>query len=106
MVGKLLPYVVIGLIQIALVATVGRLLFNVPIRGSILDLYIAALFFILFATQLPKGRTGHSHMPRNMLNSPTMPMPDAAGRYTRKGRAVLSTLGGHSLATCPRPPAT
>ena len=46
MVGKLLPYVVIGLIQIALVATVGRLLFNVPIRGSILDLYIAALFFI------------------------------------------------------------
>jgi len=46
MVGKLLPYIVIGLIQIALVATVGRLLFNVPIRGSILDLYIAALFFI------------------------------------------------------------
>ena len=46
MVGKLLPYIVIGLIQIAIVATVGRLLFNVPIRGSILDLYIAALFFI------------------------------------------------------------
>jgi len=46
MVGKVIPYVVIGLIQLALILAVGRLLFDVPIRGSIVDLYIASLLFI------------------------------------------------------------
>ena len=47
MVGKVAPYIVIGLVQLALIVGVGRLLFSVPIRGTILDLYIAAAFFIL-----------------------------------------------------------
>jgi len=47
MLGKIAPYVVIGLIQLALILAVGRLLFDVPIRGSVLDLYIASAFFIL-----------------------------------------------------------
>jgi len=47
MLGKIAPYVVIGLIQLALILVVGRLLFEVPVRGSILDLYLAAAFFIL-----------------------------------------------------------
>jgi ABC-2 type transport system permease protein len=46
MVGKVLPYILIGLVQLALIVGVGRLLFTVPVRGSILDLYIAAFVFI------------------------------------------------------------
>jgi ABC-2 type transport system permease protein len=46
MVGKLLPYVVIGLIQVTLILFAGRLLFGVPVVGSIFDLYGAALMFI------------------------------------------------------------
>jgi ABC-2 type transport system permease protein len=46
MVGKLLPYVGIGLIQTTLILILGTALFNVPIAGSLLDLYAAALLFI------------------------------------------------------------
>ena len=46
MVGKIVPYIAIGLLQLGLIVTVGWLLFNVPIRGSIVDLYIASFFFI------------------------------------------------------------
>jgi ABC-2 type transport system permease protein len=46
MVGKVVPYIVIGLIQLALILAVGRLLFNIPVHGSIVDLYVAASVFI------------------------------------------------------------
>jgi ABC-2 type transport system permease protein len=46
MIGKIVPYIVIGLIQLALILGVGQLLFDVPIRGSVLDLYVAASVFI------------------------------------------------------------
>jgi len=46
MIGKVVPYIAIGIIQLTLILAVGRLLFNVPIRGSILDLYLAAAVFI------------------------------------------------------------
>jgi ABC-2 type transport system permease protein len=46
MVGKLLPYVFIGLIQTTLVLALGALLFNVPVNGSLASLYLAALLFI------------------------------------------------------------
>lgn len=46
MTGKLLPYVVIGLIQTSIVLGVGVFLFNVPINGLLVDLYLAALLFI------------------------------------------------------------
>jgi ABC-2 type transport system permease protein len=46
MIGKLLPYVVIGLIQVTIILIAGRLLFGVPVVGSLLDLYGAALMFI------------------------------------------------------------
>ena len=46
MVGKVVPYILIGLIQLALILTVGDLLFSVPIRGSVLELYGAASLFI------------------------------------------------------------
>lgn len=46
MVGKVLPYVLIGLVQVALILALGVALFDVPIRGEILDLYLAALLFV------------------------------------------------------------
>jgi ABC-2 type transport system permease protein len=46
MVGKIIPYILIGLVQLALIVGVGRLLFEVPVRGSIVDLYLAAGAFI------------------------------------------------------------
>ena len=46
MVGKLLPYVFIGLIQTTIVLVVGSALFTVPVVGSLLDLYLATLMFI------------------------------------------------------------
>jgi ABC-2 type transport system permease protein len=46
MLGKLLPYVGIGLIQTTLILVFGALLFGVPVVGSFLDLYASALLFI------------------------------------------------------------
>ena len=46
MLGKLLPYVLIGLLQVTIVLIVGHLLFGVPFRGQLADLYAAALVFI------------------------------------------------------------
>jgi ABC-2 type transport system permease protein len=46
MIGKVVPYILIGMIQLALILAVGRLLFDVPVRGSIVDLYLAAAAFI------------------------------------------------------------
>jgi ABC-2 type transport system permease protein len=46
MLGKLVPYVFIGLIQTTLVLLLGVLLFHVPINGSLWAFYLAALLFI------------------------------------------------------------
>ena len=46
MIGKVVPYILIGMVQLALILAVGRLLFDVPVRGSIVDLYLAAFAFI------------------------------------------------------------
>ncbi len=46
MVGKILPYVAIGLLQVAIVLLLGRLLFHVPVRGSLFDLFVASIAFI------------------------------------------------------------
>jgi len=46
MVGKLLPYVVVGLVQTTLVLLIGVLLFDVPVNGSLGDLYLGAGVFI------------------------------------------------------------
>ncbi len=46
MIGKVVPYILIGMLQLALILAVGRLLFDVPVRGSIVDLYLAAAAFI------------------------------------------------------------
>ncbi|MBZ0113865.1 MAG: ABC transporter permease [Thermoanaerobaculia bacterium] len=52
MVGKILPYIVIGCIQLLLVLSVGRLLFDVPLRGQPLDVLISSLVFIFASLSL------------------------------------------------------
>lgn len=47
MIGKVLPYAVIGLIQTTLVLLLGMWLFQVPVRGSVLDVYLAAMLLIM-----------------------------------------------------------
>lgn len=46
MAGKVAPYVLIGLVQTTLILLVGVLLFQVPVRGTLLDLYVAATVFV------------------------------------------------------------
>jgi ABC-2 type transport system permease protein len=46
MIGKITPYIVMGYVQITIALLVGVLVFDVPIRGSLLQLYILTLFFI------------------------------------------------------------
>ena len=47
MFAKILPYVLIGLIQTTLVLGLGHWLFAVPLRGSLLDVYLVSLTFIV-----------------------------------------------------------
>ncbi len=47
MLAKITPYVMIGLIQASLVLLLGHFLFEVPMRGSLLDTYIVTLVFII-----------------------------------------------------------
>jgi ABC-2 type transport system permease protein len=47
MVGKIVPYMLIGLIQVTLVLAVGSLLFRVPVRGTLFDLYLAGFVFVV-----------------------------------------------------------
>lgn len=50
--GKLLPYVVIGLVDVAVAAAAGLLVFNVPFRGDALLLFAMTLLFLLGALSL------------------------------------------------------
>jgi len=47
MVGKIVPCIGVGLVQITIILGLGVLLFHVPIRGSLVDLYIAGLAFVV-----------------------------------------------------------
>jgi ABC-2 type transport system permease protein len=53
MVGKVLPYIVLGLIQTGVVLLLGLWVFQVPIRGSVLDVFLTAL--LLIAANLSLG---------------------------------------------------
>ena len=47
MLGKIIPYMVVGYVQVTIALLVGVLVFKVPVRGSITALYTVAFFFIL-----------------------------------------------------------
>jgi ABC-2 type transport system permease protein len=46
-IGKVLPFVAIGLVQVTVVLVLGHLVFAVPIRGTLVDVYAASLLFII-----------------------------------------------------------
>ncbi len=50
--GKVLPFIGIGLVQVTIVLLLGKLLFDVPLRGSLLELYASALVFIVASLSL------------------------------------------------------
>tara|TARA_Y100001933_G_scaffold192717_1_gene192273 strand:- start:1219 stop:2337 length:1119 start_codon:yes stop_codon:yes gene_type:complete len=47
MVGKILPYVVVGYLQASLILAIGVVLFDLPVRGSLVDFYGGAGVFVL-----------------------------------------------------------
>ena len=47
MIGKVLPYAAIGLVQTTLVLLLGIWLFQVPVNGSVLDVYLASILLIV-----------------------------------------------------------
>jgi ABC-2 type transport system permease protein len=55
MTGKIVPYILIGLLQVTIVLVLARLLFGVPIQGNVGVLYLAVLLFI--AANLMLGLT-------------------------------------------------
>jgi ABC-2 type transport system permease protein len=47
LVGKLIPYAGLGFVQTLLVITLGSYLFDVPIRGSLVTLFVSSTLFLL-----------------------------------------------------------
>jgi ABC-2 type transport system permease protein len=47
MVGKIVPFILVGYVQMTVVLVLGRILFGVPVRGSLAVLYAVTLAFIV-----------------------------------------------------------
>jgi ABC-2 type transport system permease protein len=69
MVGKILPYIVVGYVQVTLILLAARFLFNVPMVGSLTLLYSISLLFI--AANLAMGIT-LSTLAKNQLQAVQM----------------------------------
>jgi ABC-2 type transport system permease protein len=69
MVGKILPYIAVGYIQITLIIIAARFLFGVPMVGSLALLYAVSLVFI--AANLAMGIT-FSTLASNQLQAVQM----------------------------------
>jgi ABC-2 type transport system permease protein len=69
MVGKILPYIVVGYIQVSLILLAARFIFGVPLIGSFVLLYAVSLLFI--AANLAVGIT-FSTLARNQLQAVQM----------------------------------
>ncbi|MEM6247042.1 ABC transporter permease [Shewanella vaxholmensis] len=46
MLGKIVPYVMVGFVQVTIILSAGHLLFDVPIRGGLDSITLAAMLFI------------------------------------------------------------
>jgi len=69
MTGKIVPYILIGLIQVTIVLTLAQILFGVPMLGGYVTLYISVLLFI--AANLMLGLT-ISSIAQNQLQAMQM----------------------------------
>jgi len=47
MLGKIAPYMLVGFVQLTTVLVVGSLLFHMPVRGSVLLIYVISFLFIV-----------------------------------------------------------
>lgn len=47
MAGKIIPYILIGYVQVTLILVLGATLFGVPVRGSLVDFYASVGVFII-----------------------------------------------------------
>jgi ABC-2 type transport system permease protein len=47
MLGKIVPFALVGYVQMTVVLTLGKLLFGIPLRGSLLLLYVLSATFIV-----------------------------------------------------------
>jgi len=47
MLGKIVPFAVVGYVQMTVIITLGKLLFRIPLNGSLLLLYVLSLAFIV-----------------------------------------------------------
>ena len=52
MLGKIIPYVFVGLVQAAVALMVGILVFDLPIRGNLIELFLYTLLFIVASLSL------------------------------------------------------
>ncbi|HEY6527828.1 MAG TPA: ABC transporter permease [Cellvibrionaceae bacterium] len=52
MLGKIIPYVLAGLVQTCIILSLGHILFGVPINGSMVNLFLAVVAFILASLTL------------------------------------------------------
>ncbi|MGU3779325.1 ABC transporter permease [Burkholderia metallica] len=66
MTGKIVPYVLIGLIQVSIIVAAARFVFDVPFVGSVFAIYLSALLFI--AANLTVGIT-LSSLAQNQLQA-------------------------------------
>lgn len=94
MLGKLIPFLLVGYVQVTVILLLGRLLFDVPVRGSIMTLYLMAFPFVvaslgiglffstLVRTQAQAMQAGFLFIMPNILLSgfmfPRAAMPDPA----------------------------
>ncbi|MDZ4287325.1 MAG: ABC transporter permease [Prosthecobacter sp.] len=69
LIGKIAPYILVGYVQVALILIAARLLFHVPMQGSIPLLLLGALIFI--AANLAMGIT-FSTVAKNQLQAMQM----------------------------------
>jgi ABC-2 type transport system permease protein len=69
MVGKILPYIAVGYVQVTLILLAARFIFHVPLVGSLVLLYAVALLFI--AANLAVGIT-FSTLAKNQLQAVQM----------------------------------
>jgi drug efflux transport system permease protein len=47
MLGKIVPFLLVGYVQITIILLLGRILFRVPVQGSLVQLYLATFPFIV-----------------------------------------------------------
>ena len=94
MLGKLIPFLLIGYVQITVVLLLGKLVFHVPIRGSLITFYTFSLPFMvaslgvgllistLVKTQAQAVQLGFFYLMPNILLSgfmfPRIAMPEVA----------------------------